>query len=321
MSTQPIEPPLILLAPMEGVMDWRMRDLVTGYGGYDLCVSEFIRVVDQLLPKRTYERLCPELATGSTTGYGTPMRVQLLGQSPEHMAENAVRAVDMGSPGVDLNFGCPAKTVNRHNGGAALLATPAVIHDIVATVRARLPKHVPVTAKMRLGCDDASLAIENASAIADAGADWLVVHGRTRAQGYRPPVDWEAIGRVADAVSVRVIANGDINTLDDYQRVKSVSGCRDVMVGRGVLATPNLAQVLRRAQSPMPWTDIAGALLHYASYPQSKTADRYLTGRLKQWLKNLVPHYPQAEQLFAQIRRQRDAQPVLQCIRDSVSYS
>lgn len=298
-------------------MDWRMRDLVTAYGGYDLCVSEFIRVVDQLLPRRTYERLCPELTRNSTTGAGTPMRVQLLGQSPEHMAENAARAVSMGSPGVDLNFGCPAKTVNRHKGGAALLATPHLIHDIVCAVRARLDPGVPVTAKMRLGCEDAGLAIDNAHAIESAGATWLVVHGRTRAQGYRPPVDWEGIGRVADAVSMRVIANGDINSPADYRRVRAISGCRDVMVGRGVLATPNLATVLRGDSATLRWLDIADALLHYATYPQSKPADHYLTGRLKQWLKHLVPHYPEADALFTRIRQERAAAPVLQCVRES----
>lgn len=298
-------------------MDWRMRDLVTGYGGYDLCVSEFVRVVDQLLPVRTFERLCPELSRGGMTGNGTPMRVQLLGQSPEHMAANAARAVELGSPGVDLNFGCPAKTVNRHNGGAALLTTPDLIHDIVSAVRHAVPDSKPVTAKMRLGCDDNTLAVDNAQAIESAGAGWLVVHGRTRAQGYRPPVDWEAIGKVANSVNIRVIANGDINTREDYQRVQAITGCKDVMVGRGVLATPNLAQVLRCSASPMPWDAIADALLRYAEYPQFKSADHYLTGRLKQWLKNLVPHYKEAELLFATIRTQRAVSPVLQQIRDS----
>ncbi len=311
--------PLILLAPMEGVMDWRMRDLVTSYGGYDLCVSEFIRVVDQLLPVRTFERLCPELQRGSATSSGTPMRVQLLGQSPEYMAANAERAIALGSPGIDLNFGCPAKTVNRHHGGAALLATPHCIHDIVRRVREAVPDTLPVTAKMRLGCDDASLAIDNASAIADAGADWLVVHGRTRAQGYRPPVDWESIGKVVQAARIRVIANGDINTPEDYARCRDITGCDDVMVGRGVLATPNLANVLRGHASPLPWSDIAAALLRYADYDQFKKADHYLTGRLKQWLKNLVPHYPEAEALFVQIRTQRAAEPVLHCIKLSAT--
>ncbi len=298
-------------------MDWRMRDLVTAYGGFDLCVSEFIRVVDQLLPHRTFERLCPELARGSQTHCGTPMRVQLLGQSPEHMAANALRAVSLGSPGIDLNFGCPAKTVNRHHGGAALLATPNLIHDIVRAVRDAVPAGHPVTAKMRLGCDDAALAVDNATAIAEAGASWLVVHGRTRAQGYRPPVDWEAIGRVADSVTLQVIANGDINSPDDYNRCRAISGCEDVMVGRGVLATPNLARVLRGHASPLPWSDITNALLRYADYDQAKKADHYLTGRLKQWLKNLVPHYPEAAQLFTLIRTERATAPVLDSIRSS----
>ena len=114
----------ITLAPMQGVVDHLMRDMLTQIGGYDLCVTEFVRVVDQLMPNRVFYRLCPELKSEGRTPSGTPVKVQLLGQDPNWLAENAVRAVNLGSHGVDLNFGCPAKTVNKNKGGAILLREP-----------------------------------------------------------------------------------------------------------------------------------------------------------------------------------------------------
>ena len=117
----------VILAPMQGVLDPPVRQLLTEFNEYDLCISEFVRVVDQLLPSKVFYRLCPELLNGGKTTSGTPVRVQLLGQSPEWLAENALRAVELGSPGVDLNCGCPSKTVNGSNGGASLLKQPELI--------------------------------------------------------------------------------------------------------------------------------------------------------------------------------------------------
>lgn len=292
-------------------MDWRMRDLVCALGEVDLCVSEFVRVVNLLLPERSFLKLCPELAHGSATGDGTPMRVQLLGQDPAAMADNAARAVHLGSPGVDINFGCPAKLVNRHGGGASLLAFPEQMHAIVAAVRAALPAALPVTAKMRLGCDDAAGAVECAQALADAGAHWIVVHGRTRAQGYRPPVDWESIGRIRESVGVAVIANGDIDSPAAYRRCREISGCRDVMIGRGALALPNLAAVLRHGAEPLPWPQVAALMRQYAGYQRERKGEHYLSGRLKQWLKYLCHHYPEARQVFARARVCKDPGDIL----------
>ncbi len=303
--------PLLLLAPMEGVMDWRMRDLICGLGGFDLCVSEFVRVVDMSLPEKSFLRLCPELARDSQTSDGTPMRVQLLGQDPEAMAANAAQAVALGSPGVDINFGCPAKLVNRHGGGASLLAYPELMQRIVAAVRAAVPSEHPVTAKMRLGCDDASAAVECAQALAAGGAHWIVVHGRTRAQGYRPPVDWESIGRIREAVNVRIIANGDINCPASYARCREISGCPDAMIGRGVLAIPNLAEVLQGRASPLPWPETAQLMIRYAAYEQDRKGEKYLSGRLKQWMKHLCEHYPEARKAFTKARLCKDAASIL----------
>ena len=200
----------VLLAPMEGVVDHLMRDMLTRVGGFDLCVTEFVRIVDQKLPQKTFYRLCPELHEGGKTPSGVPVRVQLLGQHPQWLAENALTAVELGSPGVDLNFGCPAKTVNKSKGGAVLLQYTELLHDIVKAVREAVPAHLPVTAKIRLGFEDKSLAIDNAVAIDEAGASELVVHARTKTEGYRPPAYWDWIKKIRANTRLPVIANGEI---------------------------------------------------------------------------------------------------------------
>jgi tRNA-dihydrouridine synthase C len=159
---------MILLAPMEGLLDFVLRDILTRVGGIDRCVSEFIRITDQLLPERVFTRIVPELHNGGRTFAGVPVRAQLLGSDPACMADNAARLASLGPAGIDLNFGCPANVVNRHGGGAALLKEPETIHAIVTAVRRAVPAHMPVSAKMRLGYLDDSRAVECALAIAKA---------------------------------------------------------------------------------------------------------------------------------------------------------
>ena len=116
--------PRLLLAPMEGMLDALLRTVLTRVGSYDWCVSEFVRVTDNLRPPRSFRRAAPELGTGSRTVAGTPVRVQLLGSDPVLLAANADRLCALAPAGIDLNFGCPAPTVNRHRGGAVLLDEP-----------------------------------------------------------------------------------------------------------------------------------------------------------------------------------------------------
>ena len=117
----------LLLAPMEGLLDFVLRDVLTRVGGVDRCVSEFIRVSGSLLTDKVFLRYIPELKNGGRTLAGVPVRAQLLGSDPVSMGENAARLAALGPEGIDLNFGCPAKTVNRHGGGAALLREPETI--------------------------------------------------------------------------------------------------------------------------------------------------------------------------------------------------
>jgi len=211
----------ILLAPMEGLLDHSLRDVLTLVGGVDRCVSEFIRITGRLMPARTFYRVMPELHNGSRTAAGTLVRAQLLGSDPACLADNAARLAELGAEGIDLNFGCPAKTVNRHRGGAVLLDEPELVGAIVAAVRRAVPAQVPVSAKMRLGNRDESLMLDGARAIAEAGACELVVHGRTKVQGYKPPAYWDRIGHIRQAVNIPVIANGEIWTVADAQRARA----------------------------------------------------------------------------------------------------
>ena len=158
------------------------------------------------------------------------------------MAEAAGRGHALGAPGIDINFGCPARTVNRHDGGATLLRYPTRIRDIVEAVRAALPRSVPVSAKLRLGWDDTVAIFANAEMTAQGGADWLTIHARTRTQGYAPPVNWALIGRVRERLKIPVVANGDIWSLDGFRRCREETGCRHFMLGRGSLANPHLAR-------------------------------------------------------------------------------
>ncbi len=211
--------PRILLAPMEGLADPLLRGVLTAIGGYDWGICEFVRVSNSLLPVRTYERICPELQNGSKTAAGTPMRVQLLGSDPLMMAENARRLVTLNPAGIDLNFGCPAPTVNRHRGGAALLAEPELLNAIARAVRVVVPAHIPFTAKMRLGISDTSRAVNCAQALAAAGIDELIVHGRTKLDGYRPPARWEWIDKVRSAIDIPLIANGEVWTVERFPQL------------------------------------------------------------------------------------------------------
>ena len=308
---------MILLAPMEGLLDHSLRDVLTRVGGIDRCVSEFIRVTDQLLPDRVFKRIVPELLNGGRTPAGVPVRAQLLGSDAACLADNAGALAALGPAGIDLNFGCPAKTVNRHRGGAVLLDEPELVQAIVSAVRRAVPAAMPVSAKMRLGNQDESRMIDCARAIADGGADELVVHARTKLHGYRPPAYWERIAHIREAVRLPVIANGEIWTVADAQRCREVSGCTSLMLGRGMVADPGLAlDILSSgaADAPdtpgLPWATLEPLLAHYWTLIARHAEPRHRAGRLKQWLNLLRRRFPQAQAAFDRVRVTNDCNEV-----------
>ncbi len=293
----------LVLAPMEGLTDPIMRDVLTHVGSFDWCVTEFIRVTDSVLPDHIYYSYCPELKTEGKTAAGTPVHVQFLGNNPEMLAANAVRAATLGAPAIDMNFGCPAKTVNRHRGGSVLLDEPEVVYELVKAVRDAVPAHIPVSAKMRLGYMDRNFMLDNAHAIENAGASWVTVHARTKADGYTPPAFWDQLQPIREALKINVIANGEIWNNTDARRCQLESGCEDLMIGRGAVTTPDLTQCIRNnSDEPLLcWQDLLDLQIRFINGP-SKT-EIGMVGRYKQWLGMMSKHYPEAKMLWNEIKR------------------
>lgn len=295
-------PPTLWLAPMEGVVDHILRKTMTGFLGIDACVTEFLRVTDMLLPAHVFLRHAPELKTASQTASGIPVYFQLLGGKPEFMAQNAARAVELGAVGIDLNFGCPAKSVNRHDGGAVLLKSPQRLYDITKAVREAVPAQVTVSTKMRLGYEDTTLCFENAKALEEGGTSWLTIHARTKKQMYQPPVDWVLMGEVKRRLKIPVIGNGDITTPDLARECREVSGCNHLMLGRGLLARPSLACEIQTGSEKLPWTRVHAEVHEFYLTCLEVWGERFAASRLKQWLKFLSHQYTEGKTTFELVK-------------------
>lgn len=280
--------PAIFLAPMEGVTDAPLRELLTSHLPFTHSVSEFLRVTHQVIPKRLIIEHVPELQMQALTASGTPVIVQLLGGDPDRLAATALQCIQLGARAIDLNFGCPAPTVNRHDGGATLLKYPQRMYNIVKTLRQSVPSDIPVSAKIRLGFDDPSSVYENAEMVFAAGADWLTIHARTRSQGYRPPVFWNYIADIKKEAPIPVIANGDIWTFEDYKKCREMTGCDHFMLGRGALANPNLVNSIAKdlgIEAKLGFGSWNEALQKLAEvYLRSGTPPSIVLRKTKQWL-------------------------------------
>lgn len=288
--------PGIVLAPMEGVTDVAMRALFSEIGGFDFCVTEFLRVSHCVPGPRAFRTHTPEVANGCRTQAGLPVQIQLLGGDPAKLAQAARVAVLAGARAVDLNFGCPAPTVNRHDGGAVLLNHPDRIRAIVSAVRGALPREIPVSAKLRLGWDNPGAIHLNAERAAEGGADWLTIHGRTKSQGYRPPAFWKPIGEVRARLGIPVVANGEMWTVEDIRRCRDETGCEHFMLGRGALACPTLALAAARelgirgvgpnapfGRSPAEWLPLLRRFMEISTTVGSSPVRT--VSRVKQWLR------------------------------------
>lgn len=309
----------VILAPMQGVLDPFVRQLLTAVNDYDLCISEFVRVVDQKLPKKAFYRLCPELHQGGLTPSGTPVRVQILGQHPEWLAENASLAVELGSHGVDLNCGCPSKTVNGSNGGASLLKQPDLIYRATQAIRQAVPAGLPVSVKVRLGWDSATQCFEIADAVQQGGASEITVHGRTKVDGYRAErINWQAIGEIRQQLQIPVIANGEIWDFDSAKKCVEVTACDALMIGRGALNVPNLSRVVKWNAPKMPWSEVMQLLFQYVNMENEQDTGFYHVARIKQWLRYLDKEYPEAIDLFEILKTEHGYEGLKRHIENSV---
>lgn len=288
-----------------------MRDVLTHVGSFDWCVTEFIRVTDSVLPDHIYHSYCPELLNDGKTAAGTPVHVQFLGNNPTMLAANAVRAVELGAPAIDMNFGCPAKTVNRHRGGSVLLDEPETVYQLVKAVRDAVPAEIPVSAKMRLGYMDRNFTLENAHAIEDAGAAWVTVHARTKADGYTPPAFWVQLHPIRHALSINVIANGEIWNNQDARQCLIESGCEDLMIGRAAVTTPDVTQCIRqnKDEAILQWSDLIALQIRFLNGSYKKEMN--MVGHYKQWLGMMSKHYPEAKLLWDEVKRLKQVDEII----------
>lgn len=223
-----------VLAPMAGVSDRAFREICTSFeAGYT--VTEMVSSNGiSYLNKKTIDLM-------TISDKERPCGIQIFGYEPNIMAEAAKFAESQNPDIIDINMGCPAPKVNKSGGGAILLKEPRRCYDIVNAVKNTVS--VPVTVKIRKGWDDNSVnAVEIASACEAAGADAITIHGRTREQMYKPPVDLEIIKRVKEAVNIPVIGNGDIFSAEDAINMLEKTGCDLIMVGRGAIGNPFIFQ-------------------------------------------------------------------------------
>ena len=309
---------------MEGVLDPLMRQILTQNKSLDYCTTEFIRVTERLLPSHVFYRYAPELRTDSKTRSMTPVLIQILGGKPEWMGLNAKKAKELGAFGVDINFGCPAKTVNKHDGGATLLKSPKRLFKTISKVKESVGKNFHVSAKVRLGFSDKSLVKEIAQACSEAQASWMTVHARTKQEAYKPPAHWSFIRLMKEHCKIPIFANGDIWSLKDYKNCVSESGCDDVMIGRGLLRNPFLAEEIKYNQELDPKlkeTETLNMIINYSQTGPQVYGKLKALNRVKQWLRMCsYPNYKYFEDIFLFAKRAKTMEDLQLILEDKRSF-
>lgn len=219
-----------VLAPMAGVSDRAYRELCVRFGAA-YCVSEMVSSKALSFNSKKSEELM------EISDLERPCGIQIFGDDPKCMADAAKHALENKPDIIDINMGCPAPKISSNGSGSALMKNPRLCGEIVKAVTA--VTDIPVTVKIRKGLDDDSVnAVEVAKICESAGAAAITVHGRTRQQYYKPPVDYDIIKAVRESVSVPVIANGDIDSAERAKKVMDITGCDLVMIGRATLGNP-----------------------------------------------------------------------------------
>lgn len=333
-AERPSEDGLFLgLSPMDGITDAAFRELITavpatgeGRARYvgsavSMCVTEFFRVTEAPTSEEQIVDEYPEVRRGGRTTSGVLVLPQVMGSEPALVAETAARLIALGAPGVDLNFGCPVKAVNLKQAGAALLKEPERIEAICIAVRRAIGTKGSLSVKTRLGWDDEDDGLaELAKRIEGAGVDWLTIHGRTRRDGYRGEADWHSIGLAQQAVSIPVVANGDLTRMAQLKACAEQSGCRAFMVGRGVLGRPGLFHQLRGGRAPGDEPELlAETLQMYAeALLQRGMRERGVINRVRHWLRLIPIRGPVVSSWIGELSPRSGAEELLEVLAASM---
>jgi tRNA-dihydrouridine synthase B len=230
-----------ILSPMDGVSDWPFRSLCRRLGSA-MSYTEFVRAEDVLQERASvFKKLTYEETE-------RPVAFQIYGDDPDEIVEAALRIRRLEPDTIDLNMGCPARSVANRGAGVGMMRTPLKIAKTFRKLTAALD--IPVTGKMRLGWNDCRTYKMVARMVEENGGALIALHGRTKEQGYGGVANWDAIAEIKAAVKIPVIGNGDVRTVADIKRMQAYTGCDAVMIGRGAMANPWIFSGRDRNQVP-----------------------------------------------------------------------
>lgn len=202
-----------------------------------------------------------------------------------------------------------------NGGGGTLLKDPELIYQGAKAIREAVPRHLPVTVKIRLGWDSGDRQFEIADAVQQAGATDLVVHGRTKEDGYKAErINWTAIGEIRKRLSIPVVANGEVWDWQSAQDCIAATGCQDIMIRRGALNVPNLSKVIKYNAPSLPWPEVVALLQRHTQLKKQGDTGMYHVARIKQWLGYLRKAYVEADDLFRQIQTLTTSQAIARTI-------
>lgn len=222
----------------------------------------------------------------------------------------------LGAAAIDLNFGCPAKTVNNHKGGSVLLDEPETLFNIISAVRTSVPPHIPVSAKIRLGYHDMDKMTDIGQAVKAANTSWLTIHARTKVQGYKPPAYWDKIADFT-TLGLPIIANGEIWNAAHAHDCMRQAQTPHLMLGRGAVTRPDLIATLYHDKRTLTWQQLIPYQLYFL---EDKTDNQQgLIGRYKQWLGMLTKGYSEAQQLWDVIKTEKDKTRIQQRLADALT--
>jgi tRNA-dihydrouridine synthase C len=280
--------PYLILAPMEGVGDRCFRRAMASIGGFDEGVRDFLRV-----PSNAHVKSLAAVYQANEIA-PTPLAAQLMGADPKLMADMSREICSLGAKRIDLNCGCPSNTVTGRGAGSSLLKEPEHLHQIAKAMVEAVP--IPVTAKLRSGFDDTSLFKENLLAAQESGIAYLTLHPRTKAEGYGPKARWELIAEAKSLLSIPVVGNGDILSVEDALQMLKLTKCDALMIGRGSIINPFIFHQIRAhfagEEYKYSWIELQRYLDVYLAEMPKEMAEKTKIGKLKQLMSFLFKAHP-----------------------------
>ena len=272
--------PYLILAPMEGVGDRCFRKAMASVGGFDEAVRDFLRV-----PKNAHVKSLAQVYQADELA-PIPLAAQLMGSDLDLMAAMAQEIEKRGAPRIDLNCGCPSNTVTGRGAGSSLLKDPAFLHQVAKALVEAVS--IPVMLKMRSGYEDTTLFHENLYAAQESGVKYITLPPRTKVDGYGPPARWDLIAEAKSLLSIPVVGNGDILTVDHALDMLKTTRCDALMIGRGSIINPFIFLQIRAHFSKQlyvpSWNGLERYLDTYYAEITPDTPTRTKLNKLKQLL-------------------------------------